>query len=96
LKSETGIDSYNHPTSKNPENGTRLKKKAGFALLPKDFKAAINADFANDVQAAVESHRESAGLLCMGVILDSSVLIAAERQGDLTNSAFLRASASPR
>jgi prevent-host-death family protein len=29
------------------------------ALLPEDSKATIDADFANDVQAAVESHREA-------------------------------------
>jgi prevent-host-death family protein len=29
------------------------------ALLPEDSKAIIDPDFANDVQAAVESHREA-------------------------------------
>jgi prevent-host-death family protein len=29
------------------------------ALLPEDSKATIDADFAHDVQAAVESHREA-------------------------------------
>src|SRR5260221_14341010 len=29
------------------------------ALLPEDSKATIDADFANDVEAAVESHREA-------------------------------------
>jgi antitoxin (DNA-binding transcriptional repressor) of toxin-antitoxin stability system len=29
------------------------------ALLPEDSNAAIDADFARDVEAAVESHRES-------------------------------------
>jgi prevent-host-death family protein len=29
------------------------------ALLPEDSKATIDADFANDVQTAVESHREA-------------------------------------
>jgi hypothetical protein len=51
------------------------------ALLREDSKASIDADFASDVAAAVESHREGIGLLCMGVILDTSILITAKRQG---------------
>ena len=39
---------------------TPLKRKISecIALLPKDSDAIMNADFAKDVEAAVESHRE--------------------------------------
>src|SRR5215475_6646032 len=51
------------------------------ALLPEDSTAVMDADFAKDVEAAIENHREPLEPPSHGRILDSSVLIAAERQG---------------
>ena len=47
------------------------------ALLPADSTATIDPDFAKDVEAAVESHREPLS----PPEWDSSVLVAAERKG---------------
>jgi hypothetical protein len=41
----------------------------------------MDADFAKDVEAAIESHREPLEPPACGLILDSSVLIKAERRG---------------
>jgi hypothetical protein len=45
----------------NPEliRGPWRRHRLPHPLLPEDPKATIDADFANDVQAAVESHREA-------------------------------------
>lgn len=42
-----------------PPDAVRRTISECLALLPEDSKAIIDADFANDVQAAVESHREA-------------------------------------
>jgi hypothetical protein len=51
------------------------------ALLPEDSTAVMDADFVKDIEAAIESHREPLTPPTWGLILDSSVLITAERQG---------------
>jgi antitoxin (DNA-binding transcriptional repressor) of toxin-antitoxin stability system len=45
------------------------------ALLPEDSTATVDAEFARDVEAAIESHRKSARAADMGMILDSSLLV---------------------
>jgi len=47
------------------------------ALMPKNSTASMEADFAHDVQSSIEGHREPSGTASVGLILDSSVVIAA-------------------
>ena len=54
----------------------RRKISEVLALMPKNSTATMDADFARDIQAAIESHREP---LEPPAWVDSSVVIAAER-----------------
>ena len=49
--------------------------------MPEDSTATIDPDFAKDVEAAIESHREPLKPAHMGLIFASSLLIAAGLQG---------------
>jgi tRNA(fMet)-specific endonuclease VapC len=46
------------------------------------YTPIMDSDFAKDLQEIVDSHRKPVGSACMGLILDSSVIIAAERRRD--------------
>ncbi len=59
----------------------RRKISECIAMLSADSTATIDADFAADVEAAIAAHRESLGPPAMGLILNSSAAVAAERQG---------------
>jgi prevent-host-death family protein len=57
---EIVIEQNSHPVAVvHPAEPVRRTISECLALLPEDSKATIDADFANDVQAAVESHREA-------------------------------------
>jgi antitoxin (DNA-binding transcriptional repressor) of toxin-antitoxin stability system len=57
------------------------------------YEPTMDADFAKDVEAAIESHREPEPSR-MGLVLDSSLLIAGERRGQRVWDVLERVQAS--
>jgi len=56
---EIVIEQNSQPVAVRPAEPIRRTISECLALLPEDSKAIIDLDFAKDVQAAVESHREA-------------------------------------